>query len=53
MPSVVSADTTLENAAPVRIRRGAFADNVPHRDLLLSPEHCILADGRLIAAKCR
>ena len=41
-----------ENAAPVRIRRGAFADNIPHRDLLLSPEHCILADGRLIAAKC-
>ena len=41
-----------ENAAPVRIRRGAFADNLPHRDLLLSPEHCILADGRLIAAKC-
>ena len=41
-----------ENAAPIRIRRGAFADSVPHRDLLLSPEHCILADGRLIAAKC-
>jgi Hint domain len=41
-----------EAAAPVRIRRGAFADNVPHRDLLLSPEHCVFVDGRLVAAKC-
>ncbi|MDE2005090.1 MAG: Hint domain-containing protein [Rhodospirillales bacterium] len=41
-----------ETIAPVRIARGAFAEGVPHRDLLVSPEHCILADGRLIAAKC-
>jgi len=41
-----------EMVAPVRIRRGAFADGVPHRDLLLSPEHCVFTDGHLVSAKC-
>lgn len=36
---------------PVRIRAGAFADNVPHRDLLLSPDHAVFADGALIPVK--
>jgi hypothetical protein len=37
--------------APIRIDRSAFADNVPHRDLLVSPDHAILTDGKLICAR--
>jgi hypothetical protein len=40
-----------EKVAPVRIQRGAFADNVPHSDLLLSPDHAIFVDGKLICAR--
>ena len=42
---------TRRLVAPVRIERGAFADGVPHRDLLVSPDHAILADGKLICAR--
>ncbi|HTI81612.1 MAG TPA: Hint domain-containing protein [Acetobacteraceae bacterium] len=38
-------------AAPVRIRRGAFADGLPQRDLVVSPDHCLFIDGKLIPAK--
>lgn len=37
--------------APIRVRRGAFAPNVPKRDLLLSPDHCLFLDAKLIPAK--
>lgn len=33
---------------PVRIKAGAFAPNRPHRDLCLSPQHAVLAEGVLI-----
>ena len=36
---------------PVRIRAGAFSDCVPHRDLLVTPDHCILVDGCLVPAR--
>jgi hypothetical protein len=40
-----------ETVAPIRIERDAFADNVPHRDLLVSPDHAIFVDGKLICAR--
>jgi hypothetical protein len=33
---------------PVRVARGALAQDVPHADLCLSQEHCLLIDGGLI-----
>jgi hypothetical protein len=40
-----------ETVAPIRIQRGAFTDNMPHSDLLVSPDHAIMVDGRLICAR--
>ncbi|MCQ8240217.1 Hint domain-containing protein [Rhizosaccharibacter radicis] len=36
---------------PVRIRRDAFSPNVPSRDLLVTPEHCIAVADGLIPAR--
>jgi len=36
---------------PVRIARHAFGTNLPQRDLVLSPDHCLFIDGWLIEAK--
>jgi hypothetical protein len=47
----LSAHPRPETVAPIRIQKGAFADNVPHRNLLVSPDHAILVDGKLICAR--
>jgi hypothetical protein len=47
----LTAHPRPETVAPIRIQRGAFADAMPHSDLLVSPDHAILVDGVLICAR--
>lgn len=49
--TVVLTDNASPDDYPVRVRQGAFADGVPHRDLLVTGEHCIHVDGRLIPVR--
>jgi Hint domain len=47
----IAAHPRPETVAPIRIQHHAIAGNMPHRDLLLSPDHAIFIDGKLICAR--
>jgi hypothetical protein len=47
----IAAHPAPELVCPVRIRRGAFAEGVPRRDLLLSPDHAVCVDDVLIPVR--
>jgi hypothetical protein len=47
----LAAHPQPETVQPIRIQRGAFADNTPQRDLLVSPDHGIFVDGKLVCAR--
>jgi hypothetical protein len=49
--SVKPGDLRADDAHPVRIKTGAFAEMVPQRDLLVTAEHCLLVDGGLVPAR--
>ncbi len=49
--SIKISGPNAQDAYPVRIRAGAFADAVPHRDLLITQDHCVFVEGRLIPAR--
>ncbi len=47
----LTAHPRPETVAPIRIERDAIAPGMPHADLLVSPDHAIFVDGKLICAR--
>ncbi|WP_438382352.1 Hint domain-containing protein [Asaia sp. BMEF1] len=47
----VTRQLVPEESWLVRIRKGALADDVPSRDLLVTQEHCLIFDNKLVPAR--
>jgi hypothetical protein len=45
------ASSWHSSVAPIRVARFALDDQYPRRELYLSPQHCVLVDGALIAVE--
>jgi hypothetical protein len=48
--TIVTAFADPLRSWPVRVSAGALGEGVPHRPLLLSPDHALLIDGLLVQA---
>ncbi|MBS7545267.1 Hint domain-containing protein [Ancylobacter oerskovii] len=48
--SVIAMFADPFTAYPIRVAAGALGDNLPARDLFLSPDHALLIDGLLVQA---
>ncbi|QCE34906.1 Hint domain-containing protein [Acetobacteraceae bacterium] len=47
-PEADSLNLPDEESYSVKISKGAFSENVPERDLWVTPEHCFLFNGKFI-----